>query len=220
VEITAQEIADLIPGKTVADFEGASLFIDNSVEQFLVSEQETTEEVRIENGRAIYSFMQNTETPVVLGVKIDPREAPVDTWVELCRRLIWFTGPESTNDPVIILTGVSQEAVIYAGNTVCVYGTSGADRITLESGAKAELINFPGHNLIEIQSGAGLFTVYRSGTVVTFQGTDGTLLKIPATLTFQDIDFTDKSLQLRIQGGQVMLGGQVIESTSSPVTGE
>jgi hypothetical protein len=220
VEITAEAIADLFPGKTAADFEGAWLAIDNSVEQFLVSEEETTKWLQIENGRASYSFMHNTETPVVLGVKIDPDGAPVDTWVELCRRLIRFTGLESTNDPVIILTEVSSETVIYAGNTVSVFGTSGADRITLESGAKAELINFPGQNLIEIQSDAGLFTVYRSGAVVTFQGSDGTLLKIPATKTFQDIDFTDKTLQLSIQSGQVMLGSQIIELAQSPVTGE
>lgn len=105
IEITADEIAALIPGKTAADFEDAWLLIDNSVEQYLVSEKETTEWLQIKNGKATYRFMQNTETPIVLGVKIDPAQAPVDMWVELCRRVILFTSPEGdiNSDEIIDL---------------------------------------------------------------------------------------------------------------------
>ncbi len=108
VEITAKEIAALIPGKTAADFEGAWLLIDNSVEQYLVSQQETTEWLLIENGKATYRFSQNSATPIVLGVKIDPSWAPVDTWVELCRRIIYFTPRKGdlNSDKLINLTDV------------------------------------------------------------------------------------------------------------------
>ena len=106
-----------------------------------------------------------------------------------------------------------------AGRNILIYGTSGTNVITLESGAKAELINFPGYNQINIASSSGLFTVSRSGTVVTFQGEDGTMLKIPATMTFQTIGFTDGDLELSIQGSQVVLGDQMIGSQQSPVLG-
>ena len=91
IEILAEDIAASIPGKTAAEFEGAWLLIDNSVEQYLVSGSETTQWLQIENGKAIYRFYHNSTTPVVLGVKIDPTWAPVDTWVELCRRLVLFS---------------------------------------------------------------------------------------------------------------------------------
>jgi hypothetical protein len=127
-------------------------------------------------------------------------------------------------DPVTVsvhvLTAASPDFTVPAGTHARIYGTSLSDVITLESGAKAELINFPGYNQINIASSSGLFTVSRSGTVVTFQGEDGTILKIPATMTFQTIGFTDGDLQLSIQGSQVVLGDQVIEAEQSPVTGE
>jgi hypothetical protein len=122
---------------------------------------------------------------------------------------------------VHVLTGASPHLTVSAGSSIQVCGTSGTNQITIENGAKADLIHFPGYNTIDIQSSAGLFTVSRSGTVVTFQGQDGTLLKIPATATFQTLDFTDiTGLELSIQGNQVMLGDQVIGTEQSPVTGD
>ncbi|MCP3892981.1 MAG: hypothetical protein GY702_29515 [Desulfobulbaceae bacterium] len=91
VEITAEEIAALIPGKTALDFEEAWLVIDNSVEQYLVSGAESTEWLQILNGKATYTFAHNSDTPIVLGVKLETAYAPVDTRVELCRRMIFFT---------------------------------------------------------------------------------------------------------------------------------
>jgi hypothetical protein len=111
----------------------------------------------------------------------------------------------------IILTRTSPDHIVTAGSAAKVFGTSGSNHITLEKGAKAELINFPGQNLIEIQSDAGLFTVSRSGTAVTFQGSDNTLLKIPATTDEQTLLFDGADpLILRIHENQVKLGEQVI----------
>jgi uncharacterized protein (TIGR02145 family) len=114
---------------------------------------------------------------------------------------------------VTILSNASPNHTVTSGSDEQVYGTSASNQITLESGAKAELINFPGHNSIQIQSSLNLFTVSRSGTVVTFQGADGTVLKIPATTDIQNIVFSaDRSL-LTLNNGQVMLGVQVITTT-------
>jgi uncharacterized protein (TIGR02145 family) len=116
-----------------------------------------------------------------------------------------------------ILSNASPDHTVTSGSDEQVYGTSASNQIVLESGAKAELINFPGQNSIQIQSSLNLFTVSRSGTVVTFQGADGTVLKIPATTDIQIIEFSDIGpLTLSIHNGQVMLGdhpGQVITPT-------
>ena len=110
-----------------------------------------------------------------------------------------------------ILTNTSPDHTVTFGNDEQVYGTSSSNQIILESGAKAELINFPGQNDIQIQSSADVFTVSRSGTVVTFEGSDGTVLKIPATGTGQTIFFNgEESRVLQIHDNQVMLDDQVI----------
>jgi hypothetical protein len=110
-----------------------------------------------------------------------------------------------------ILSNASPDHTITSGSNEQVYGTSTSNVITVESGARAELINFPGQNSIQIQSNPDLFSVYRSGTVVTFQGSDGTVLKIPATQTVQTIEFTDREpLTLSIHDNKVMLDDQEI----------
>jgi hypothetical protein len=115
------------------------------------------------------------------------------------------------NDPVTILSKNDPDAIIYPGTMVLVYGTSGKNRIILESGARAELIHFPGQNTIQMQSSAALFTVFRSGTMVIFQGTDETVLKIPATADTQTILFaSQETFSLRIHDNQVMLDDKII----------
>ena len=109
------------------------------------------------------------------------------------------------------LTDASPDITVPAGAITRIYGTTGVNRITLESKAQAELVNFPGENLYVIQSSAALFMVSRSGATVTFQGSDDTKLKMPATAYEQTIMFNDSNpMVLRITGNQVMLGDQVI----------
>lgn len=100
------------------------------------------------------------------------------------------------------------------GSQEKIYSNSTSNHITLESGANAELFNFFGQNVIEILSDSNGFTVSKSGTIVTFKGADGTLLKLPATQTVQLINFIDRpSLTLGIYNGQVMLDDQVVTAT-------
>jgi hypothetical protein len=129
--------------------------------------------------------------------------------------------PSLSQASVTILTNTNPNHTIRSGSDEKVYGTSVSSQITLESGAKAELINFPGQNVIEIRSSSDLFNIFRSGTVVTFEGPDGTVLKIPATSSVQTVYFSDKiSLPLRIHNGQVMLGEQVVTTTPRPDAGQ
>jgi hypothetical protein len=112
----------------------------------------------------------------------------------------------------IILAAADANTTIPGGQSTTVYGTSGINEVTVESGSYAELINFPGSNLIEFESDATLFEISRSGTMVTFQGTDGTTLKIPATSHEQTIIFNNDGIirLLRIEDNQVKLNDQVI----------
>jgi len=125
----------------------------------------------------------------------------------------------STLGPVHILTAASPDLTVPAGANTSIYGTSGINEVTLKSGAQAELINFPGSNLITFESGAGVFMVSRSGTVVTFQGSDGTILKMPATSQEQTLLFNDDGISrlLRIENNQVKLDEQVITATSASI---
>lgn len=109
------------------------------------------------------------------------------------------------------MTEKSPDIIVYAGNHVIIYGAKGAHYLQFESGSKSELINFPGNNIFHIKSNSEIFTLYRSGTVVTFQGSDGTFLKIPASKSTQVIQFgDDRTLALHILDNQVMLNDQIL----------
>ncbi len=124
---------------------------------------------------------------------------------------------EQNSDPeYIVLTDDTPEALASGSNTI-VYGNHEANVVFLESGAVARLKNFPGNNTITILSNSDLFTVSRSGATVTFTGSDGTSLVMPATSTVQTIVFPDKTLELRISSGAVMLGDQTILTESATI---
>lgn len=116
-----------------------------------------------------------------------------------------------------ILTESSSNVTVPIGSNMKVYGTSGANRVTLEAVAKAYLINFPGSNTIIIKSNSTLFNVSRSGATVTIKDSNGTVLTIPATKTPQSIIVNDRTLTLVINNNQVMLGNQIVNLTPSPI---
>jgi hypothetical protein len=117
----------------------------------------------------------------------------------------------------VVLSADNREIIISADTDAVVYGTSLSDRIILESGAHVELIHSPGDNDIVLESMSEGFTISRSGTVVTLQGTDGIRLKIPATLDEQSIRFSDVDLILTIQGNRILLGDQEVTRNSEPI---
>ncbi|MCP4116555.1 MAG: hypothetical protein GY737_14310 [Desulfobacteraceae bacterium] len=115
------------------------------------------------------------------------------------------------NSPDFYLTLLDNtNRILQSGSVTHVYGSQGENKITLQSGALAKLFNFPGSNSIIIEASTGQFAISRSGATVTFQGTDGTLLVMPATTTPQSIIFNDKRLNLKIYSGKVLLGDQTI----------
>lgn len=121
----------------------------------------------------------------------------------------------------IVLTDANPDFTITTGTTATVYGTAGANHVTIEIGADVRLVNFPGSNTITINADSSNFTVSRSGAAVTFQGADGqesgaggTVIKIPATRTAQTIIFNDTTSMLVIDNGKVMLNSTEITTTA------
>lgn len=140
------------------------------------------------------------------------------------RRFFFFLAvlivPALCQASVTILTNAVPNHTVTSGSDEQIYGTSSANQIILESGARAELINFRGQNIIKILAASDGFTVSRSGTIVTFQDGHGTLLKIPASTDQQTIDFVDQDpLTLSIHNVQVMLGDQVVTTAKSIING-
>jgi len=129
----------------------------------------------------------------------------------------WLDQP---NEPVFgstVLTKNFPDITIPTGSDAVIYGTAAPNHIIIGSGAKAELINFPGQNTIQLESDSSSFTAYRSGTIVTFTGSEGTVLKIPATREAQTISFNgEASRVLQIHDNQVKLDDQ--EVTIDPQT--
>ena len=105
LEVTTEEISSLFPGSDPSEFEEAWLLFENPVEQYMTTEGSETW-VQIENGKAVFEFIQSSDNPLVLTIRIDPEWAPVDRWVRLCPRMITFTSPKGdvNGDELIDLT--------------------------------------------------------------------------------------------------------------------
>lgn len=92
--VTAQEIADQIPGANPADLEGLWVGFDTTPEGYIT--HDTVAWQQITNGKAVYKFIQNTDTPVLLGVRVSRYDLPQnirdlqDKNLELCRRFVLF----------------------------------------------------------------------------------------------------------------------------------
>ncbi len=125
-------------------------------------------------------------------------------------RQVTATFVEQEAEPRYLVLSDDTPVTLVSSSDNIVYGSQGANAVVLESGAVAGLKNFPGSNTITILSDSSLFTVFRSGATVTFTGTDGTVLKMPATTTAQSIIFNDQTVALKTVSGTVMLGNQVI----------
>ncbi len=113
-----------------------------------------------------------------------------------------------------VLTPSHPDISIDAGEFAQIYGCSGANRIDIGAGAHVEMLHMPGANTISINADSSIFSVSQSGSMVTFQGEDGTIVKLPATSTLQNIVFNDGEAFL---GVKVLLGEQQVTQIPSAV---
>ena len=121
-----------------------------------------------------------------------------------------ISDPGNEQQDFIVLTEIAPDATIFSGNSVVIYGSKEVNHITLQSDAEANIFHCLGRNIITMPSASHMFSVSHSGATVLFEGSDGTVLRISATLTPQTIIFDDSSLALVIDAGHVLLGGSQI----------
>lgn len=89
IEVTAEEIAALVPGSSPADFEDVWVAFDLSAEEYLVSEDIVYWDC-VQDGTASYTFVNDTDYPLFLGVFVEASAATGDRTLELCRRHVVF----------------------------------------------------------------------------------------------------------------------------------
>lgn len=129
-----------------------------------------------------------------------------------------------TDEPIIelpetvtsykVLTDNSLPLNIIKGQYVQVFGSAGVNTINVESGGRVECRNFVGSNVVNIEDNSSDFTVYRSGAAVYLKNsTTGTLIRIPATSTVQQLCFADGCYNLVISGGKVTIDIKEVTKT-------
>jgi hypothetical protein len=109
VKVTAQEAVALIdanPPVNPADLNDVSVGFDTTQESYITHDE--LEWVQIQNGKAVFEFVQNTDTPVLLGVRISRYNLPTsirnvqDKNLELCRRYVVFDAGKLDMAPACI----------------------------------------------------------------------------------------------------------------------
>lgn len=89
IEVKADEILSLMPELDASNLDGISVIFDNPPDSYLGSGSTETEIV-MEGGKAVFEFIPNMESPMLLGVRV-PRSAKTNNKnLELCRRMITF----------------------------------------------------------------------------------------------------------------------------------
>ena len=170
LEVTAEEIAALIPANpplTAADLEGVWVGFDTTQEAYLTHDE--TEWVQMENGKAVYEFVQNTDTPVLMGVRISRYDLPQsirdiqDKNLELCRRNVLF----ETQTP----SSYTMTASVDGG-----HGTVAPASVVVDEGESQTFTATP-------NSGYTVKTWKVNGSVVQEGGTSYTLTDVQADTT-------------------------------------
>ncbi|MDX9754663.1 MAG: hypothetical protein RBU29_11905 [bacterium] len=115
IEVTAEEIAALIPGAKPADFEGVPVYFDLDPFSYLTSQKEYVW-APIEDGIAWHEFLLQSNAPVVIGISLDRRENRFNKNVELKRRKIvpketafLFANEKTIHGSTMILESAAQD---------------------------------------------------------------------------------------------------------------
>ena len=121
VEVTAEEISALVPGSQPTDFEGIGVIFTQASESYLMTEASETI-VYMENGKAVYEFVQGMNMPLMVGARIAQTAATGYKNLELCRRKIIYPVPAT---PPIAHVKAEQTAI--EGTSVTLQGHNFTD---------------------------------------------------------------------------------------------
>ena len=130
--------------------------------------------------------------------------------------------PATSSAVVRVLTDFSPDILVNSGTSLVIYGSAGSNEVRVQQGARAELLNFPGANSIQIEADSQTFKVSRSGSVVIFEADDGssteaaTYVSVPATAVPQSIVFNNHTFSLVVENQRVML--DTLEVTLTPLS--
>jgi hypothetical protein len=89
VEVTASEIAELVPGIKPDQLEGLPVIFDNPPDSYL-SSRKTETTITMSDGKAVFEFYCATPTPILMGIRVNRSAKTKNKTLELCRRLIVF----------------------------------------------------------------------------------------------------------------------------------
>ncbi|MGC9328067.1 MAG: hypothetical protein ACP5I1_10575, partial [Candidatus Hinthialibacter sp.] len=87
MEVSAEEIAELVPGASPSDFEGVPVYFDNDPLTYLDSENTETYST-ISNGIAWHEFLYQSNSPVIIGVRVSRFDNKFNKHIELKRRKV------------------------------------------------------------------------------------------------------------------------------------
>ncbi|MBN2329034.1 MAG: hypothetical protein JXR73_17975 [Candidatus Omnitrophica bacterium] len=87
MEVSAEEISELIPGSSPGDFEGVPVYFDNDPLTYLNTEGTETSSI-IRDGIAWHEFLYQSNSPVIVGVRISKSDNPYNKYIELKRRKV------------------------------------------------------------------------------------------------------------------------------------
>jgi len=111
----------------------------------------------------------------------------------------------------VILSAGTPDHTAASNRYTCIYGTSGVNNITLNTGSKVKLVNAPGENNITFPANVADIVSSRSGTIVTIRDdSNGTVLLLPASSEEQNITFNDTTTTVQVVGGIIFLNANPV----------
>ncbi|NBC32355.1 MAG: DUF4347 domain-containing protein [Alphaproteobacteria bacterium] len=85
-------------------------------------------------------------------------------------------------------------------------------------GSSLKLVGSTGANVFSLQANAADVEISRDAATIILEGPNGETLSFVARTTAQTLVFLDGAVDIRIEGGEVLAGDQVVTETRSPVT--
>ena len=154
VEVTAEEISELIPGSQPEDFEDIWVGFDLTPEESMVVESDDGMMwTWIEYGVAVYEFVNNTDTPFLMGIQIWPEEVTNNKTIEMCRRKIvfeeTFVAPDVNYDEIEVDEDYDDTVCI---STSILTGTSYQENLSLLRDFRDNILTktSPGKTIIDL----------------------------------------------------------------------